>query len=99
MVKNMWEIFVNLLETLVNNLEMLMLTLWVSFAVYTTWYLTSAKQSAPLTLNEAKILWKIHIQNAQCKAKKWREIRRRGKTVGFECECGHKHTQERPVTA
>ena len=99
MVKNMWGIFVNLLEILMNNLEILMPTLWASFAVYTTWYLASAKHYAPLTLTEAKILWRIHKQNVQCKAKKWREIRRRGKIIGFECECGYKHIQKRPVSA
>jgi hypothetical protein len=78
-------------------LEILMPTVWACFALYTTWYLTSAKDYAPLTREEAELLWKIHKQNAECKVKKWREIRRRGKIVGFECECGYRHVQKRPI--
>jgi len=70
---------------------------WTCFAAYTTWYLTSAKQYAPLTLEEARLLWKIHKQEAQCKAKRWREIRHRGKIIGFQCECGYKHVQKKPI--
>jgi len=71
--------------------------LWVGFAAYATWYFTSAKHFAPITLSEARILWKIHRQNVQCNARRWREIRRGGKIVGFECECGYKHVQRRPI--
>jgi len=73
--------------------------LWGCFAVYATWYFTLAKHYAPVTVNEARILWKIHKQNIRCAARKWREIRRGGKIVGFECECGYKHTQKRPIAA
>ncbi len=80
-------------------LDILMPTLLVCFAVYTTWYFTSAKHYAPITPNEAKILWEIHKQKRSCKARKWREIKRRGKIIGFECECGYKHVQKRPIVA
>lgn len=82
-----------------NNLQILMLTLWSCFAGYTTWYFTSANKYVPITSNEASILWKIHKRAVRCKAKKWREIRHGGKTVGFECECGYRHIQESPITA
>jgi len=76
-----------------------MSTLWACFAVYVIWYFTSAKHYAPITPNEAKILWKIHKQNTQCDAGAWREIRRGGNMVGFECKCGYKHVQKRLITA
>lgn len=83
---------------MVNNmLEILMSTVWAGFLAYTTWYLTSAKHYASLTPNEAKILWEIHKQNAGCNAKRWREIRHKNEIVGFECECGYKHIQKRPI--
>jgi hypothetical protein len=89
------ETFINMTKT---NLEILMLTLWLFFAGYATWYLTSAKRYAPLTFHEADILWRIHKQSIRCKATKWREIKRRGKIVGFECECGYRHIQKCPIT-
>jgi len=78
-------------------LEILMPAVWAGLALYTAWYITSAKDYAPLTHEEAELLWKIHIINTGCKAKRWREIHRRGKTVGFECECGHRYVQKRPI--
>src|SRR3972149_7404423 len=80
-------------------IEILALALWACFTTYITWYFTSAKKYAPITPNEAKTLWKIHRHNIGCNARKWREISRRGKTIGFECECGYKHIQRRPIVA
>lgn len=99
MVKSMLEILMSIWETLSSMSGILMLTSWGCFAAYVTWYFTSAKHYAPLTLDEAKILWKIHKQKAQCKAGKCYQIIRRGKIVGFKCQCGHEHTQKRPITA
>jgi len=80
-------------------LEMLMLASWVGFTAYSIWYFTSAKHYFPITADEAKILWKIHKQHIQCTAKKWRIITHRNKTIGFECECGYRHIQKRPIVA
>jgi hypothetical protein len=80
-------------------LEILMPTLWGCFIAYSTWYFTSAKHYAPITLNEAKILWKIHKQSTRCNAEAWREIRSGDEIIGFECECGYKHIQKRPIVA
>jgi hypothetical protein len=80
-----------------DTLEMLAFTLWTIFIVYATWYFTSAKDYAPLTPYETRILWKIHKQNIGCNGKKWQIIKRRGKIVGFQCECGYKHVQKRPI--
>lgn len=79
------------------NVEILVLALWSCFAVYAIWYLTSVNEYAPLTFNEADTLWKIHKHSVRCEGKEWREIMRGGKIVGFECECGYRHVQKRPI--
>ncbi|MEM3612640.1 MAG: hypothetical protein QXH40_04415 [Candidatus Bathyarchaeia archaeon] len=80
-------------------IEIFAITLWISFAAYATWYFTSAKHYAPLTPNEARLLWKIHKQTTKCSSRRWREICRGRKIVGFACECGYKYTQKRPIVA
>lgn len=82
-----------------NMLEIITGALWICLAAYATWYFTSAKNYAPITPNEARILWKIHKRNIRCVARKWREIKRGDKIIGFECECGYKHVQKRPIVA
>ena len=80
-------------------LEIIVPALWTLFAVYIVWYCTSAKHYAPITSTEAKMLWVLHRNGVRCNAKRWREVRRIGKIVGFECECGHKHIQKRPIVS
>jgi hypothetical protein len=82
-----------------NMLEMLMVVSWGCLVGYATWYFTSAKHYAPITHNEARILWKIHKRHIRCNARKWQEIKRDGKIVGFECKCGYKHIQKRPIVS
>lgn len=78
-------------------LEILVYSIWTCFAVYSIWYLTSAKRYAPITRAEARALWHIHRQNSKCHTRKCKEIRRGGRIVGFECGCGYKHYQRRPM--
>jgi hypothetical protein len=80
-----------------NMLQIFLPSIWACFAAYGIWYLTSAKHYVPITGNEARALWHIHKQNVPCNAKKCKEIRRGGKIVGFECACGYKQVQERPI--
>jgi hypothetical protein len=80
-------------------LETLMLASWIGFTAYSIWYLTAAKHYFPITVNEAKILWKIHKQHIGCTAKKWRIIKRGDNVVGFECGCGYRHLQKRPIVS
>ncbi len=82
-----------------NMIEIIAITLWVCFTAYALWYLTSAKHYAPITPNEARLLWKIHKQTAKCNSKRWREIHRGRKMVGFACECGYKYMQKRSIVA
>jgi hypothetical protein len=92
----------SMIETMVANvigniLQILLPTIWAFFAVYAIWYSTSAKCCVPITRNEARALWHIHKQNAGCNGKKCKEIKRGGNIVGFECTCGYRHFQKRPI--
>jgi hypothetical protein len=79
-------------------IETLVAIVWGAFIAYAIWYFTMAKHYAPLTQEEAIVLWKIHKQNANCHSTRWRKIKPGGKIVGFECECGYRHIQKRPIT-
>jgi len=74
--------------------------IWASFACCLLWYVTSAKRHVPITFNDAKTLWKIHKKNARCSGHKWHPISGKGgKISGFECECGYKYNQKRPIVS
>jgi hypothetical protein len=71
---------------------------WALFASYLAWYATSAKRNVPITFDDAKALWHIHKKNARCNSHKWHPISRKGgKISGFECDCGYKYTQKKPL--
>ncbi|NWF86778.1 hypothetical protein HXY32_03075 [Candidatus Bathyarchaeota archaeon] len=80
-------------------LEILVFASWACLATYAIWYSTVAKHYAPITPNDARILWKIHKQSIQCASRKWRVIKRGNRVIGFECECGFKHIQKRPIVS
>ncbi len=85
-----------ILEALLSS-GVLIPAIWLSLGFVTAWFLLSAKRVVPLTQKEAETLWKVHKQNTLCSAKGWREIVRRNKIIGFECECGHKHVQKKHI--
>ena len=86
-------------ETMI-ELPLLIPAIWVCLAAYVIWFVGAAKRHVPLTLEEAKMLWKIHKQDTNCRYRKWQPIsRRNGKITGFKCECGYKHTQKRPMVS
>ncbi len=79
-------------------LEALMVTAWSGFAVCAGWVFISAKTNTPITMEDAKVMWVMHKKNAECKSRKWQPVKKRkGKIVGFKCECGYKYEQKRPV--
>src|SRR3990170_2654206 len=83
---------------MIDTLTIVLPTLWVSFTCYLVWYATSAKRTEPITIDDAKMLWKIHKKCSSCTSHKWQPLRRRnGKIQGFKCECGYKYTQKRPL--
>jgi hypothetical protein len=67
------------------------------FGFYIAYLLLSARNVVPMTREEAETLWKFHKQKTGCKAETWREITKKKKLVGFECECGFKHIQKKPL--
>jgi len=76
---------------------LLLPSLWVSLAVYASWYFTSAKRYAPMTSEEVRALWEIHKQKNLCRAKHWKKIVHKNKLVGFKCGCGYSKAQKRPI--
>jgi hypothetical protein len=71
---------------------------WVFFAGYLAWYVTLAKCDAPISADEAKVLWEMHKQSSCCGGSRWRSVARKsGKVLGFECECGFRYTQKRLI--
>ena len=62
--------------------------------------MASAKRGVPITVDEAKVLWKIHKKNSDCNGHKWQPLKRKGdKIKGFQCECGYKYKQIKPIVA
>ncbi|MGB9741397.1 MAG: hypothetical protein ACP5IM_03975 [Candidatus Bathyarchaeia archaeon] len=93
----MIDTFNQLLDTLLPFSPMLAPTVLAFFMIYATWYFSSLKTFAPMTREEAKLLWKIHKKETGCTAKKLHEIKRKNKIVGFKCECGYKYLKKRPI--
>jgi hypothetical protein len=74
--------------------------IWASFAGCLLWIVTSAKRNVSITFNDAKALWHIHKKTTHCTSHKWNPISRKGgKISGFECECGYRYLQKRPLIA
>lgn len=83
-----------------NMLIIILSAIWASFTCYLIWYVTVAKHNVPITRDDAKTLWKIHKKTSNCNGHKWRPISLRGdKIAGFECECGYKYRQKRPIVS
>jgi len=82
-------------------LDVLMWILWLVFGAYSFWFLTWAKKSQPLTLDELVILWKIHKQQARCNAPLSRVEpimdSRSNEFSGFRCECGYQYLSKRLI--
>jgi hypothetical protein len=78
-------------------LEIIASAIWLCFGTYFVWYCALAKKYAPITIDDARLLWKIHKQKVHCDSTKWREIRKGKKTIGFKCACGYMHVQNRPL--
>jgi hypothetical protein len=85
-----------ILESLLSS-GVLIPAIWLSLGLAIAWFLLSAKRSVPVTKEEAKTLWTIHKQQTQCGAKGWKEVTKRNKIVGFECDCGHIHIQKKHI--
>lgn len=89
----------NMLDMLTSNLYIIMPTLWGCFTVYLAWYFARAKHFSPVTPTEARQLWTIHKRDTRCNGRKWRQVKNGKQTVGFQCECGYRHVQKKPIVA
>jgi hypothetical protein len=87
----------SLLQTFFSNMEYLVPTVWVALGCTVAWFLLSAKKQHNMTTEEVEILWKSHKQFKQCTAKKYTEIKKEKHIIGYVCECGYEHEQERPL--
>jgi hypothetical protein len=67
------------------------------FGFYVAYVLLSARNVVPMTSVEIETLWKFHKQTKCCKAETWHEITKKKKLIGYECECGFKQIQKKPL--
>jgi hypothetical protein len=86
-------------DMLMSNLWIVPPALWGWFTIYVAWYFTRAKRYSPITPTEARQLWTIHKHDAHCDGGKWRRVKNGKLTVGFQCECGYRHVQKKPIMA
>jgi hypothetical protein len=86
-------------DVIMKNLWLIMPALWGCFVTYGVWYFARAKRYSSISAAEARQLWAIHKNGVRCGRKRWRKIERGGRIVGFECECGFRHVQRRPLVA
>jgi hypothetical protein len=91
------EVVLSLFQSFFTNIEYLVPTVWVAFGCVVAWFFLSAKRTQEITIKEAEILWKNHKQFMHCAAEKFTEIRKGTSTIGYVCQCGHEHKQERPI--
>ena len=67
------------------------------FGFYIGYLLLSARNVVPMTPEEAELLWRFHKQKDCCKAETWHEVTKKNKLIGFECDCGFRHVQKKPL--
>ena len=84
-------------QSFLDHPEFLVPTVWVTFGCTLAWYLLSAKRYHAITGHEVQMLWETHKQFNHCTANGFEPIHKGKKLVGYKCECGHKHLQERPL--
>jgi hypothetical protein len=67
-------------------------------AIATAVYLAAAKQNSPITRKDANIIWKLHKQTSLCNSHKMQPlILKNGDMTGFQCQCGYRYIQKRPL--
>jgi hypothetical protein len=72
---------------------------WAALAVYCVWYFFLAKTLQPLTLDDLALMWRLHKQQAGCKALRIHSLlEKNNEVVGFKCECGFEFQQRRLIT-
>ena len=85
------------LRTFFTNPMFLVPTVWVTFGCALSWFMLAAKKFQSLSSNDVEILWKSHKQFGRCIAKKFETVTKRKRIVGYKCQCGYEHKQQRPI--
>jgi hypothetical protein len=88
---------VSIFQALFSNLGYLVPAIWVTLGCAVAWFLLSARKHQAITSKEAEMLWKSHKQFKHCSAKTFTPLTNRKKIIGYVCQCGHEHKQERPI--
>ena len=70
-------------------------SLALCFGFYIAYVLLSARNVVPMNREEVEQLWKFHKQTKCCEAKKWHEIIKKNKIIGYKCECGYEQIQKK----
>jgi len=91
------EAVLSIFQSFFSNIEYLVPTMWVALGCAVTWFLLSAKKYRNMSPQEVEMLWKSHKQLMQCTANKFTELKKGKSTIGYVCQCGYKHKQERPI--
>jgi len=61
-------------------------------------FLSLAKRNAPISIDDAKVIWTMHRKDSGCNRREWQFIKRReDKVIGFKCACGYEYKQKRPL--
>jgi len=80
-------------------LEILLWLFWFIFGAYSFWFVSRAETVQPLALDEVVLIWKLHKQQTGCNSTELLSIlTKRGKIIGFKCNCGYEFQQKRPIT-
>lgn len=88
-----------ILQTVTANVHTISLTLVAAFAAYSASHFARARRFYPVTTAEAKQLWALHKLDTGCPSKKWKQIKHKTQTVGFQCQCGYRHVQRKSLVA
>ena len=91
------ETVLSIIQSFFAGSEFLVPAIWVALGCAVAWFLLSAKRDQELSKKETEMLWKSHKQFNHCSAEKFTEINKRKKILGYVCQCGHEHRQERPL--
>ena len=91
------EAALSLFQSFISNMEFLVPTVWVALGCAVAWFILSANREQEITKKDVELLWKSHKQFHHCSAKAFNEINKGKKIIGYLCQCGHEHTQKRPM--
>jgi hypothetical protein len=79
-------------------LTLLISTSWACLVICGVLVIAATKRTVAISVEDAKVMWTLHKRNSRCNCKSWRLIKqKKGKVRGFQCECGFKYSQKKPL--